>query len=244
MCFGMITRQAAIRPEPSRFPFALRDVLQEDGHQHERALSVGKRADDPRSPPDLPVLPLDGVVRADSPPVLHGKPRVGGRLRHAVTHALGGLPRLHALERRGDRLRLFHAGAEGLPGMDRFEHLGDQTAPGPGGLGERVAVEVHGTPLVGRIREHLGYRPRHGGRLVARKHTNAAKAVVPEPREKLAPASEGFGESPRCPHDLSVPVIPHACRHHDGHALERPAPGPLQVDAVDEDIGIAAREQA
>ena len=56
-------------------PFAVRDVLQAGGHQHQCGFPVGERADHAGPAPDLPVEPLDGVVRADAPPMPAGHPQ-------------------------------------------------------------------------------------------------------------------------------------------------------------------------
>ena len=70
-------------------PFAVRDVLQAGAHQHEGRLSIGECADDAGTSPDLPVEPLDGVVRADAPPMLARHLAVRRRLGVPSAHNLG-----------------------------------------------------------------------------------------------------------------------------------------------------------
>lgn len=60
-------------------------------HQHERAPAVQKGADRTCSPSYLTVQAFDGVVGADSSPVLHGEVRVDESIGHAAVNAFGGL---------------------------------------------------------------------------------------------------------------------------------------------------------
>ena len=84
----------------ARSPFAVGDVLQAGGRQHERGLAVGKGADHAGPAPYLPVEPLDRVVRADAPPMLARHPAVRQRLGIPAAHHLGGrgLARLHRVD--------------------------------------------------------------------------------------------------------------------------------------------------
>ena len=123
-------------------PFAVDDVFQAGGNQHQRGFPVGERADDAGTPPDLPVEPLDGVVRADAPPMLAGYLAVRQRLGEALAHDLGGLFQLHRLELGGHRLGLGRRGLARFHGVDGLEHGRDPGALGFGNLGQRVAVEA------------------------------------------------------------------------------------------------------
>ena len=96
--------------------------------------------------------------------------------------------------------------------------------------------------LVGGLREHLGDRADHPGRLVAREHAHAAQAAGPQPREELAPALRRLREALGRAYDLAVPVVVDAYGHHHGHVLVGAAPRPLEVDAVDVDVGVGALE--
>ena len=59
-----------------RAPLALRDALGPRGDEHEGRPAVGEGARRARSPADLAVQPLDGVVGADAGPVLPREPGV------------------------------------------------------------------------------------------------------------------------------------------------------------------------
>ena len=163
-------------------PFAVRDVLQAGGHQHQCGFPVGARADHAGPAPDLPVEPLDGVVRADAPPMPAGHLAVRQRLGEALAHDLGGLLQLHRLELVGHRLGLCRRGLARLHGVDCLGHGRDLGALGFGDLGQRVAVEAHGAALVSGIRERLGDRAHHAGGLVAGEHAHAAQPSRLQPR--------------------------------------------------------------
>ena len=114
-------------------PFAVGDVLQAGGHQHQGGLSVGERASDAGPSPDLPVQALDRVVRADAPPMLAGHLAVRGRLGEAFAHRLGGLLELHRFQVAGHGLGL---GCRGLARFHRVDGLTRRSA--------RQALEAHG----------------------------------------------------------------------------------------------------
>lgn len=172
-----------------------------------------------------------------------GEARVGQRLRDAVADALGGRRQPHVLQLGGDTAGLLRARLQRLLGMDGLEHRGHLGALGLGDLREHVAVEVHRAALVGGVREHLGYRARHGGGLVAGEHAHAREAPALEPGEELAPALGRLGEALGGPDHLSVAVVVDADGHHHGHVLEGAAPASLEVDAVDEDVGVLAGQR-
>ena len=173
----------------------------------------------------------------------HGKPCVGQRLDNALADALGCRRKSHLVQGLGDGARLLHAGIERLLGVDGLEHRRRLASLGLRHLRKHIAVEVHGAPLIGRIREHLGDGAGHGGGLVAGEHAHAREPPALEPREELPPALGRLREPLRGADDLAVAVVVDADGHHHGHVLEGAAPGPLQVDPVDEDIGIGAGER-
>ena len=175
--------------------------------------------------------------------MLHGEAGVGERLGSSVPHALGRLLEPHLVQRAGHGPGLFHAGLGGFLGMNRLEHGRDLAPLGLRHLREHVAVEVDSAPLVGGVREHLGDGARHGGGLVAGEHPHAGEAAALEPREELPPALGRLGEALGGADHLAVAVVVDAYCHHDGHVLEGAAPASLQVDAVDEDVGVAAGER-
>ena len=74
----------------SAAPLVFDYVFQPGGHQHQRGSPVGKRADDAGPATDLPVQLLDGVVRPDSGPMLHGEVGVRELARSPEWYALFG----------------------------------------------------------------------------------------------------------------------------------------------------------
>ena len=81
-------------------PLVFDYVFQPGGHQHQRGFPVGERADGAGSAADLPVQPLDGAVRPDPGPMLHGEVGVGERLG-AAPRARPRLPRTASSTRAG-----------------------------------------------------------------------------------------------------------------------------------------------
>ena len=75
-------------------PLVFDYVFQPGGHRHQGGFPVGERADDAGSAADLPVQPLDGVVRPDLGPMLHGEVGVGERL--GAARDLAAALRVHA----------------------------------------------------------------------------------------------------------------------------------------------------
>ena len=203
-------------------PFAVGDVSQAGGHQHERGLAVGERADNAGAATHFPVEVLDRVVRADVPPMLAGHLAVRERLGEAFAHGLGGrsLVRLHC--------------------MDGLEHGSNLGALGFGDLGEDIAVEMHCAALVFCLREHLGDRADHAAGLVADDHANAAQPARSQPRQEIAPALGRRREALGAPDHLAAAVLVHADCHHDRHVLVGAAPAALEVDAVHVDVRIGA----
>ena len=124
-------------------PFAVGDVFQAGGNQHQRGFPVGERADDAGTLSDLPVEPLDRIVRADAPPMLARYLAVRQRLGEALANHLGGLFQPHRLELGGHRLGLGRRGFARFHRVDRLEYGRDPGTLGFGDLGQRVAVEVH-----------------------------------------------------------------------------------------------------
>ena len=102
---------------------------------------------------------------------------------------------------------------------------------------------MHRAALVGGSREHLGDGAGHGGGLVAGEHAHARQAAALEPGQELPPALGRLGEALSRPDHLSVAVVVDADGHHHGHVLEGAAPAPLEVDAVDEDVGVLAGQR-
>ena len=129
------------------------------GHQHQRGFPVGERADDASSAADPPVQPLDGVVRPDPGPMLHGEVGVGGRLGAALAHDLGCRERLHRLERVGHLGRLCLRRLARFLRMDGLEHLGDPRPLPPRRFAEHVAAEADGAPLASRLGETSSSAP-------------------------------------------------------------------------------------
>mgnify|MGYP006982931563 FL=1 len=83
-CLGGATGVIALHPAlllfeqryvqvSSAAPLVFDDGGQPGGHQHQLGSPVGKRAEDAGPATDLPVQLLDGVVRSDSGPMLHGE---------------------------------------------------------------------------------------------------------------------------------------------------------------------------
>lgn len=99
---------------------------------------------------------------------------------------------------------------------------------------------MHRAALAGGVREHLGDGAGHGGGLVAGEHAHARQAAVLEAGQELPPALGRLGEAFRRPVHLSVAVVVDADGHHHGHVLEGTHPASLEVDAVDEDVGVLA----
>ena len=124
--------------------------------------------------------------------------------------------------------------------MDRLEHRRHLSTLGLRHPREHVAVEVDSAPLVGGVREHLGDGAGHGGGLVAGEHSHAGEPPGLQPREEIPPALGGFREALDGADHLAVAVVVDADGHHHGHVLEGAAPRALQVDAVDEDVGVGA----
>ena len=224
-------------------PFAVRDVFQAGGHQHQRGFPVGERADHAGPAPDFPVQALDGVVRAYAPPMLAGHLASRQRLGEALAHDLGGLLQLHRLELGGHRLDLGRRGLARLHGVDGLEYGRDLGALRFGDLGQRIAVEAHGAALVFGPGEHLGDRSDHAGGLVAGEHAHAAQPSRLQLRQEAAPAFLGFREALGAADDLAVAVIVHADRRHRRHVLVGASPAVLEVDAVDAGVRIGAGQR-
>ena len=218
-------------------------VLQPRRHQHEGRVAVREGPDDPRPPPDLAVDALDPVVRPDPAPVLRREFRVGKRLGEPVAHRPRGRPEPH-------RLQLVRH-LPGLPAaclarflrVDRLQHARHGLPPGHGNLSQHVAVEMHRAALVAGPGEHLLERTEHPRALVAGDEPHAGEPAPLEPGEKLAPGLRGLGVPLGAANDLPVAGGVDADGDQHGHVLVGPSPAALEIDAVDEDVGVAAVER-
>ena len=138
-------------------------------YEHQRAVPVGEAAHHARAPADLPVQPLDHVVRADPPavPVRELVQQVGRRLADALAQAVrGGLepPGFHL---HGD---LFGLGQGGFPGFHGEYGLQGRRRPfavAGRRLREHVAHETRHAPLAPRLRQHRADRGDESGAPVA-----------------------------------------------------------------------------
>jgi hypothetical protein len=63
-------------------------------NQHQGGISTQKSTDDPRSPPDLTIHPLNYIIGTDLRPVFRRIITVGQRFFNASLHFLGGLRQL------------------------------------------------------------------------------------------------------------------------------------------------------
>jgi hypothetical protein len=67
-------------------------------NQHQGGISTQKSTDDPRSPPDLTIHPLNYIIGTDLRPVFRRIITVGQRFFNASLHFLGGLRQLHLFQ--------------------------------------------------------------------------------------------------------------------------------------------------
>lgn len=181
-------------------------------YEHQRAVPVGEAAHHARAPADLPVQPLDHVVRADPPavPVRELVQQVGRRLADALAQAVrGGLepPGFHL---HGDLFGLGQGGFPGFHGEYGLEGGGRPFAVCRRRLREHVAHEMHHAPLVSRLGQHRADRGDESGAPVADHQAHALQAAFDHGADELLPA---------------VPVLLHALGHADHLAV------PLRVDS-------------
>ena len=237
-----VVRQADVEIPPLS-PVPVCDVLAADRREHHRGPPVGEAADRVGAPLDLAVEPLEPVVGADPPPVLHGEAGVGERLGHVLADHPGRVGELRRLQLAGHLLGLAQARAERLLGVYGLELRGDPPAPAGRHLGQHVAVEVDRAALVHRLGEDLGERPEHAGGLVARDQPHAAQAPLAQRQQELPPAVGALRVALGAPYDLAVPVGVDADRDQHRHALVGASPVLLEVGAVDVDVGARAGER-
>ena len=108
--------------------------------------------------------------------MLAGHLAVRQRLGIPAAHHLGGLLEPHRFQVVGHGLGLGGRGLARLHRVDGLEHGRDLRTLRFGDLGKDVAVEMHGAALVFCLREDLGDRADHAGRL-CRPRTCARRAA-------------------------------------------------------------------
>ena len=110
-------------------------------------LEWNERPHDAGSPAGLAVRPLDGVVRADPPPVGGWEPRVRQGLGAAIADGLRGPLEPHGLQLVGDLGGLPLRRLARLHGVNRLGHRGDLRAPRLRRPRQHVPVEADGAAL-------------------------------------------------------------------------------------------------
>ena len=127
--------------------------------------------------------------------------------------------------------------------MDRLQHARHGLPPGPGNPSQHVAVEMHREAMVASPGEQLLERTEHPRALVAGDEPHAGEPASLEPGEELAPGLRGLGVPLGAADDLLVAGGVDADDEQHGHVLVGHSPAALEVDAVDEDVGVAALER-
>ena len=218
-------------------------ALQPRRHQHEGRVAVREGPDDLRPPPDLPVDALDPVVRPDPAPVLRREFRVGQRLGEPVARRPRGRAEPHPVQLVRHLRRLPRARLARFLRVDCLQHARRGLPPGHGYPSQHVAEEVDHAALVAGPREHLLERAEHPRALVAGDEPHAGEPAPLESREELAPRVRRLGVALRAADDLPVAGGVDADGHQHGHVFVGPSPAALEVDAVDEDVGVVALER-
>ena len=115
-------------------------------------LSHQREANHPRTPPYLASGPLNGVVGADAPPVLHEEPRAGQCLGGVLAHTFERCCQPPSLHRRCHRINLLHADIERLLSVNHLEHgCHPPLFFRLRALESTFAAEAHSTPLLGDV---------------------------------------------------------------------------------------------
>ena len=127
--------------------------------------------------------------------------------------------------------------------MDRLQHARHGLPPGHGNPSQHVAVEMHREAMVASPGEQLLERTEHPRALVAGDEPHAGEPASLEPGEELAPGLRGLGVPLGAADDLLVAGGVDADDEQHGHVLVGHSPAALEVDAVDEDVGVAALER-
>src|SRR5262249_8390246 len=112
-----------------------------------------------------------------------------------------------------------------LPGGDRREH---------------VPVEVDYAPLECRLGEALAHGLDEAKTLVGGHESYSLQPPRLQVAEEGQPTRRVLLAPLHHPQHLAVPVGVDAHRHQYGYVLDLAAPGPLQPDAVQEDVGVVA----
>lgn len=172
--------------------------------------------------------------------MLQGKRCVRKRFQVSLAHHLRRSAELHPFELGHHFLRLRLARFPGFLRVDGFEHLGDEHPLLPGHLAEDVAVEVYRAALVFCFGEHLLQGAHHALAFVARDHLDARKPAPLEPKQEVFPGVLRLGEALGAADDLAAAVAVDSDGDHDAHVLVGSAPAALEVDTVDEDVGVFA----
>src|ERR1039457_4667494 len=224
-------------------PLGADDVAQAGRNEDQGAVTIGEGPDGPGAPADLAHDALEGIIGAQAAPVLRGKLEVLERLLDALGNDVGRAGELHLPKLGYDEHGLSLGRGTILLGMDCLQHGGHVPHLGRRHGGPHVPVEMHGTALPESVGIELGQRGYEAKALIADEELHSSKTTLLHVPHEVNPGGLILLGTLHDAENLTVAVLVDADGDQNAHVLYLAAPGALEPDPVEKDVGVSPSDR-
>src|SRR5579859_1080346 len=172
--------------------------------------------------------------------MLRRKMEIGESLLDALGDAVGGAGELHLAQLGHDEVGLFLGRGSVLLSVDRLEHRGHFPDFGRGNGRPDVPVEMHDAALPLGVRVKLGEGRDEPEALIANEKPYSSQASLLHVAQEVNPRGLVLLGPLHDAQDLAIAILVDADGHEDAYVPDLPAPGALEPDPIEENVGMLA----